>query len=294
MRWKTSARPMASFDPCLREGGDGGIPCQPHSLAGFDPRLREGGDLDVFDLVAQERLFRSTPPRRRRLDPMPRSASRELFRSTPPRRRRLVSTQSSASATRVSIHASAKEATPERVVPQHLTDVSIHASAKEATAIGRACGDGDGVSIHASAKEATQQRERERRRRGFDPRLREGGDKISHLTRSRTRCFDPRLREGGDTTSARKASSPARFRSTPPRRRRHDLRKEGVKSGKVSIHASAKEATLPCRRPGLRDSGFDPRLREGGDPRRLATAFRNRGFDPRLREGGDRASRTGA
>ena len=55
----------------------------------------------------------------------------------------------------VSIHASAREATPLRQCVGFAADVSIHASAREATAVdGPGCGRRR-VSIHASAREAT-------------------------------------------------------------------------------------------------------------------------------------------
>ena len=99
----------------------------------------------------------------------------------------------------VSIHASAKEATPGkgRVSPEQI--VSIHASAKEATSpdcVTRqslACFDPrlreGGDTTSPSVAEALA---------SFDPRLREGGDFAVCVQNKRLQCFDPRLREGGD------------------------------------------------------------------------------------------------
>ncbi len=57
---------------------------------------------------------------------------------------------------KVSIHASAKEATASPSDAYPVTFVSIHASAKEATAPPVCLRRRPHVSIHASAKEATQ------------------------------------------------------------------------------------------------------------------------------------------
>ena len=99
------------------------------------------------------------------------------------------------------------------------------------------------VSIHASAKEATfvallyplifV---------GFNPRLREGGDKIQLAVREFTLGFNPRLREGGD-----------KF-----------IRCANICMD-VSIHASAKEATDADGIIKRFKGSFNPRLREGGD-----------------------------
>jgi len=60
---------------------------------------------------------------------------------------------------------------------------------------------------------------------------------------SQEKGFDPRLREGGDSDFCEIAGPMVRFRSTPPRGRRL-TRIIGWPPGKeVSIHASAREAT---------------------------------------------------
>ena len=127
----------------------------------------------------------------------------------------------------------------------------------------------------------------------FNPRLREGGDNKVYRIVSYRRRFNPRLREGGDDLPA----AFSYFR-------------------KVSIHASAREAT--CKRhnatriinrfnPRLREGGdisrvflqlvfncFNPRLREGGDLQHSRCVFYWQCFNPRLREGGDQVTLQGA
>ena len=145
-----------------------------------------------------------------------------------------------------------------------------------------------GISIHASAKEATTVSSFSGVTEYFNPRLREGGDKEYLRNNGGKKNFNPRLREGGDGIQ------------------RHNRLEES----KISIHASAKEAT--CRRIiciFIILFYFNPRLREGGDvctlqkllsgvifqstpPRRRRPhggkwhEF-NQYFNPRLREGGD-------
>ena len=77
----------------------------------------------------------------------------------------------------------------------------------------------------------------------FNPRLREGGDKEYHRNNGGKKNFNPRLREGGDGIQ------------------RHNRLEES----KISIHASAKEATQGPMRGKHPLSNFNPRLREGGD-----------------------------
>ena len=78
-----------------------------------------------------------------------------------------------------------------------------------------------GISIHASAKEATTVSSFSGVTEYFNPRLREGGDKEYHRNNGGKKNFNPRLREGGDGIQ------------------RHNRLEES----KISIHASAKEAT---------------------------------------------------
>ena len=83
------------------------------------------------------------------------------------------------------------------------------------------------------------------------------------------------------------------FQSTPPHGRR--LRREyaSYAAVRVSIHASAREAT-PLSGAYKEDGvGFNPRLRTGGDrPHWPAYGRPGRCFNPRLRTGGDSANYT--
>ena len=106
--------------------------------------------------------------------------------------------------------------------PSCCKKISIHASAKEATLLRRMRERDSTISIHASAKEATVGDARcSILRCNFNPRLREGGDHLIQRFSHHYHYFNPRLREGGDEI---------RFRSD--------------QNHTISIHASAKEATL--------------------------------------------------
>ena len=124
--------------------------------------------------------------------------------------------------------------------------VSIHASARRRPARPeRPWSYCKGVSIHASAREATG------RRRGYG--------------RRRRGRFNPRLRTGGDRRFPLAYRAPGRFQSTPPHgRRQFGFAYRWLITG-VSIHASAREATLPPLSVDTGVAGFNPRLRTGGD-----------------------------
>ena len=77
------------------------------------------------------------------------------------------------------------------------------------------------------------------------------------------------------------------FQSTPPLGRRHFFGNIVVFDIPISIHASAREATIfRCPTPG--HNHFNPRLREGGDAEKLLQGQSAFDFNPRLREGGDK------
>ena len=59
-------------------------------------------------------------------------------------------------------------------------------------------------------------------------------------------------------------SVPGKFQSTPPRRRRRGVATGLIEELQISIHASAKEATI-YQRFNNKVFYFNPRLREGGD-----------------------------
>ena len=100
------------------------------------------------------------------------------------------------------------------------------------------------VSIHASAREATFNGELSGVfAKGFNPRLRTGGDLKTLLLVGLMVCFNPRLRTGGDTQKSKRAPASCVFQSTPPHGRRHRRRLWTHRLLLVSIHASAREAT---------------------------------------------------
>ena len=82
------------------------------------------------------------------------------------------------------------------------------------------------------------------------------------------------------------------FQSTPPRGRRRLLWLLEFSRAYISIHASAREATLWRAWLLLRMEYFNPRLREGGDSTYSCPPFPAANFNPRLREGGDPNCRT--
>ena len=123
-----------------------------------------------------------------------------------------------------------------------------------------------GISIHASAKEATTVSSFSGVTEYFNPRLREGGDKEYHRNNGGKKNFNPRLREGGDGIQ------------------RHNRLEES----KISIHASAKEATTTTSVTIYNSPLFQstpPRRRRRQGVSRIRPI---KDFNPRLREGGDR------
>ena len=100
----------------------------------------------------------------------------------------------------------------------------------------------------------------------FNPRLRTGGDSQSLMLCPPARSFNPRLRTGGDQGVFKKVRNQTMFQSTPPHGRRPSSVFIPARSFAVSIHASAREATAPSQTFTLGSSGFNPRLRTGGDP----------------------------
>ena len=190
--------------------------------------------------------FQSTPPRRRRLLWAKLLNNSPSFQSTPPRRRRHeVDGYTTYSA---DFNPRLREGGDVLWILLWILwiTISIHASAKEATMVGCIYRHFKGISIHASAKEATC-------RRiicifiilfYFNPRLREGGDSVAGGRRNRRINFNPRLREGGDQNQTRLPRRISIFQSTPPRRRRPQTASCIRVTQAISIHASAKEATI--------------------------------------------------
>ena len=144
----------------------------------------------------------------------------------------------------ISIHAPAKGATPSKTMcpsfnsfqstlprrerptkiydPNNEFDISIHAPAKGATTWIRCNGSNWRISIHAPAKGATKGDTTELKEYAdFNPRSREGSDRIARKSPMCIHYFNPRSREGSDRINT------GRFALS-----------------QISIHAPAKGATF--------------------------------------------------
>ena len=77
------------------------------------------------------------------------------------------------------------------------------------------------------------------------------------------------------------------FQSTPPRGRRPARGLYARVVCRVSIHASAREATITLFGFINQNTSFNPRLRAGGDASCMAVSCVVARFNPRLRAGGD-------
>ena len=126
------------------------------------------------------------------------------------------------------------------------------------------------VSIHAPAREATS-----KRNRGmtswpscFNPRPRAGSDSFAIFRHWLPSCFNPRPRAGSDV--ARRTWvlwNRWSFQSTPPRGKRPGFLEPSL-AGNVSIHAPAREATLPRSR-SVRSRWFQSTPPRGKRPGRM-------------------------
>ena len=114
----------------------------------------------------------------------------------------------------------------------------------------RLSGDGDlsaisDISIHASAKDATSPPTAIAvEPKDFNPRIREGCDISPRGTLQKTQYFNPRIREGCDYTGNSALRANRGFQSTHPRRMRPAVHAFVRRKLQISIHASAKDATL--------------------------------------------------
>ena len=144
------------------------------------------------------------------------------FQSTPPHGRRRCNAMEYPCAMPVSIHASAREATVITRRQGLACLVSIHASAREATVGGKGKKKLWRVSIHASAREATSTRLQ---------RLHGHGK------------FQSTPPHGRRRRSLLPCKGAMRFQSTPPHGRRPSWQRAALSMWRVSIHASAREAT---------------------------------------------------
>ena len=102
---------------------------------------------------------------------------------------------------------------------------------------------------------------------GFNPRAREGRDKQRGCAKSLLDVSIHAPAKGATRKESRLKQIKWLFQSTRPRRARPQLAHRLTWPGTVSIHAPAKGATgrIGCLRAGSRC--FNPRAREGRDPR---------------------------
>ena len=101
------------------------------------------------------------------------------------------------------------------------------------------------ISIHASAKEATRQLLHiVKCRRYFNPRLREGGDRGRRKIAWSIFDFNPRLREGGDGNDLPVLMMAGRISIHASAKEATKITIEDTENRGISIHASAKEATF--------------------------------------------------
>ena len=100
------------------------------------------------------------------------------------------------------------------------------------------------ISIHASAREATSRTFSLRPiSHDFNPRLREGGDRLPLAILLESCHFNPRLREGGDSCMPFSCGSVPYISIHASAREATTVLKGFVFADKISIHASAREAT---------------------------------------------------
>ena len=120
----------------------------------------------------------------------------------------------------------------------------------------------------------------------FNPRLREGGDEIRVRGPRSKKDFNPRLREGGDHGQQwqKRAVMISIHASAKEATLCSLMRKKGMT---ISIHASAKEATNSTMISvnGFAFQSTPPRRRR---LRLSLRSFSRPNFNPRLREGGDK------
>ncbi len=251
-----------------------------HPLDGFNPRLRVGGDKCRDRWRRRSRRFQSTPPRGRRhyrqactsrdtrFNPRLRvggdtplsgtvSATLTGFQSTPPRGRRQPQDGFRSDRLTVSIHASAWEATC-------ITGANIGARRRfQSTPPRGRRRPGERHVAHSGRFQSTPPRGRRPRQRLC------GGLNMA--------SFNPRLRVGGD--------KPRKFRYYACGVSIHASAWEATVvvltidySVIVSIHASAWEATVAIFSLPAYFSGFNPRLRVGGESSEAIIAWTSNEF----------------
>ncbi len=175
-RWGRARPPGAlCFNPRLRAGGDKRVHERIDGLRVSIHASAQEATAPEF-AVWPSKPFQSTPPRRRRHRPIAAQPDRAWFQSTPPRRRRQTAGRSARQTARFNPRLRAGGDGFVATMPPAKTKVSIHASAQEATPMDHLTGRERRVSIHASAQEATRSPWATLPEMRFNPRLRAGGD----------------------------------------------------------------------------------------------------------------------
>ncbi len=145
----------------------------------------------------------------------------------------------------------------------------------------------------------------------FNPRSREGSDAVQPAVHVAVHGhFNPRSREGSDLGAQQDARPEQQFQSTLPRRERPAYRTSVTPTPKFQSTLPRRERRSARLNPRAADRYFNPRSREGSDPKRSAIAVSalisihapakgatpwsfcrspdNLYFNPRSREGSDR------
>ena len=122
---------------------------------------------------------------------------------------------------------------------------------------------------------------------GFNPRSREGSDKPVLLDCETLIGFNPRSREGSDLRSKAMPAANREFQSTLPRGERLEAQPRRDRIDPVSIHAPARGATLfrACQAIGVDVSIHAPA--RGATRSKVLLLPQHVSFNPRSREGSD-------
>ncbi len=187
---------VCAFQSTRPRGARRGLPSEVIYHARFQSTRPRGARLASRANVVAVSVFQSTRPRGARHMSSLIASDPPRFQSTRPRgaRRRFILLTDLTLA--VSIHAPARGATADGSVKMRVPCVSIHAPARGATQGGEPDDTPSAVSIHAPARGATT---------------------IRRISFRRRRGFNPRAREGRDRTAFESAAPPPLFQSTRPR-----------------------------------------------------------------------------
>ena len=143
------------------------------------------------------------------------------------------------------------------------------------------------ISIHASAREATKWPQATRKLVEFQSTPPRGRRRLTDALSDLAYSFQSTPPRGRRHDCLKKLEEAQKFQSTPPRGRRPPTSWKSATASRISIHASAREATRPCRLCGGTIANFNPRLRAGGDGGKPPYGLDFQDFNPRLRAGGD-------